>query len=122
SSRRRARSPLTSLRDRAKASLPRNLAVRLVLIGAPSDRSFLFSAVRALGMSGLGPAPTCEDVPMVFRLLTRRVGPVGLAMTSYDVWRRIPHSQRKQIVKAVRTHGPRVAAAAAAAAAKRRRR
>jgi hypothetical protein len=47
---------------------------------------------------------------MVRRLLTRRVGPVGLALTAYDIWRRIPRKQRKQILDAARKHGPRVAA------------
>jgi len=44
------------------------------------------------------------------RLLTRRAGPVGLALTAYDVWRRIPKRQRRQIIAATRKHGPRVAA------------
>jgi hypothetical protein len=43
------------------------------------------------------------------RLLTRRAGPVGIALTAYDIWRRIPKRQRKQIVAATRKHGPRVA-------------
>jgi len=44
------------------------------------------------------------------RLLTRRYGPVGLALTAWDIWRRLPPRQRKQIVKIARTHGPKVAA------------
>ena len=44
------------------------------------------------------------------RLLTRRAGPLGLALTAYDVWRRIPPKQRKQILDATRKHGPRLAA------------
>jgi hypothetical protein len=43
------------------------------------------------------------------RLLTRRAGPVGIALTAYDIWRRIPKRQRKQIIAATRKHGPRVA-------------
>jgi hypothetical protein len=46
------------------------------------------------------------------RLLLRRAGPVGLALTAYDIWRRIPRKQRKQIIEAARKHGPRVAAQA----------
>ena len=49
---------------------------------------------------------------MLGRLLLRRVGPVGLALTAYDVWRRIPAKQRAQLLKAARKHGPRVAAEA----------
>jgi hypothetical protein len=54
----------------------------------------------------------CEDdvVPRPLRLLTRRAGPIGLALTAFDVWRRIPKRQRRQIVAATRKHGPRVAA------------
>ena len=44
------------------------------------------------------------------RLLTRRAGPVGIALTAYDLWRRIPKRQRRQIVALTRKHGPRVAA------------
>jgi len=41
------------------------------------------------------------------------MGPVGLALTAYDVWRRIPKRQRRQIVAVARKHGPRAAAALA---------
>jgi hypothetical protein len=44
--------------------------------------------------------------------LTRRLGPVGLAMAAYDVWRRLPPKQRKQVAKLAAKHGPRVAAGA----------
>jgi hypothetical protein len=44
------------------------------------------------------------------RLVSRRAGPVGLALTAYDIWRRIPKRHRRQIVAATRKHGPRVAA------------
>ena len=44
------------------------------------------------------------------RLLTRRFGPVGLALTAWDIWRRLPPRQRKQIVNIARKHGPKVAA------------
>jgi hypothetical protein len=53
----------------------------------------------------------CEDgrVPRPLRLLTRRAGPIGLALTAFDIWRRIPKRQRRQIVQVTRKHGPRVA-------------
>jgi len=50
------------------------------------------------------------------RYVSRRFGAVGIALTAYDVWRRIPKRHRRQIVTAARKHGPRVAAAAARAA------
>lgn len=46
------------------------------------------------------------------RLITRRLGPVGLALTLYDLWRRLPPAQRKQLVDMTRKHGPRIAAKA----------
>jgi hypothetical protein len=49
-------------------------------------------------------------VPRPYRLLTRRVGPLGLALTAYDIWRRLPPKQRKQVADLARKHGPRVAA------------
>jgi hypothetical protein len=51
-------------------------------------------------------------MPTPFRLLTRRTGAVGLALTAYDIWRRIPPAQRRQILAVTRTHGPRLAASA----------
>ena len=45
-----------------------------------------------------------------FRLLTRRAGPIGLALTAYDIWRRIPPAQRRKLLAATRKHGPRIAA------------
>jgi hypothetical protein len=57
--------------------------------------------------------------------LVRRVGPVGLALTAWDIWRRLPPRQRKQIINIARRHGPKVAArvlrAGARARAARRR-
>jgi hypothetical protein len=41
--------------------------------------------------------------------LTKRLGPVGAALTLLDVWRRLPPKQRKWVTKQARTHGPRLA-------------
>jgi hypothetical protein len=41
-----------------------------------------------------------------------RPGPVGIAIALYDVWRRLPPKQRKQLLKLARKHGPKVAAKA----------
>jgi hypothetical protein len=41
--------------------------------------------------------------------LGRRAGPVGVALTAWDIWRRLPPRQRKQVVALARKHGPRVA-------------
>jgi hypothetical protein len=42
----------------------------------------------------------------VARLRRLRPGPVGLALTIFDVWRRLPPKQRKQVVNLARKHGP----------------
>jgi hypothetical protein len=41
--------------------------------------------------------------------LTKRLGPVGIALTAWDIWRRLPPTQRKQLLNAARKHGPKVA-------------
>lgn len=40
----------------------------------------------------------------------RRTGTIGLALTAWDIWRRIPKQHRRLIVRQARIHGPRVAA------------
>ena len=54
--------------------------------------------------------------------LTRRVGPVGAALTIWDIWRRLPPKQRRWVAKQVRAHGPRIAKQALNAQRNRRRR
>jgi hypothetical protein len=44
------------------------------------------------------------------RLGKLRPGPVGIAITLYDVWRRLPPKQRKQALTLARKHGPKAAA------------
>jgi hypothetical protein len=51
-------------------------------------------------------------VPLPLKLLTRRAGPVGLVLTAYDIWRRLPPKQRKRLVAEARKQGPRIASAA----------
>jgi hypothetical protein len=40
--------------------------------------------------------------------LARAAGPIGLALSAYDVWRRLPPRHRQLIARQVRKHGPRV--------------
>jgi hypothetical protein len=56
------------------------------------------------------------------RLTTRRIGPVGVALTLWDVWRRLPPKQRRWMMQQARTHGPRIAKQAVAAQRARRKR
>ena len=41
----------------------------------------------------------------------RPTSPLGVAMTAFELWRRLPPSQRKRLMKVTREHGPKVAAA-----------
>ena len=50
------------------------------------------------------PPPWLDFVPL------RGAGPVAVALTAWDIWRRIPKQHRKLIVHQARKHGPRVAA------------
>ena len=60
-------------------------------------------------------------VPRLHHLITRKMGPVGLALTAFDIWRRIPKKQRRQIIAQARKHGPRLAKAAVERQRRRRR-
>jgi hypothetical protein len=54
--------------------------------------------------------------------LTPRVGPIGIALTAWDIWRRLPPRQRKQVLDIARKHGPKVAARVMQARARSRAR
>ena len=43
-----------------------------------------------------------------FSRLGRRAGPVGVALTAWDLWRRLPPKQRKALLKAAKKHGPKI--------------
>jgi len=45
----------------------------------------------------------------VTRLVSRRAGPVGMALTAWDLWRRIPPQHRRRIMRQARKHGPEIA-------------
>jgi hypothetical protein len=57
--------------------------------------------------------------------LPGRVGPLGLALTAYDVWRRLPPRHRRLVLKQARRYGPLIAGqalkSARAAAATRKK-
>ena len=42
--------------------------------------------------------------------LRPRIGPLGIALTLWDVYRRLPPRQRKQLLELARKHGPTAAA------------
>lgn len=61
-------------------------------------------------------------MPGPIRLLTRRAGPLGLALTAWDIWRRLPPKQRQRLIQGARKHAPTVARAMNDARKKRPRR
>jgi hypothetical protein len=52
--------------------------------------------------------------------LTRGLGPISIALTAWDIWRRLPPQQRRQLINLARRHGPKVAAYVMAARARAR--
>jgi hypothetical protein len=59
---------------------------------------------------------------MAGRFRKLRPTPWALAIGAWDIWRRLPAQQRRQLLSLARKHGPKLAARAAKAAADRRRR
>ncbi len=55
------------------------------------------------------------------RLSKFRPTPWALTVAVWDIYRRLPPAQRKQLVKLARKHGPKLAARAAKAASSRPR-
>ena len=52
----------------------------------------------------------------------RGLGPISIALTAWDIWRRLPPAQRRQLMNLARRHGPTVAAYVMAARARARER
>jgi hypothetical protein len=50
------------------------------------------------------------------------MGPIGIVLTAFDIWRRIPPKHRRMIIAEARKHAPRLARAAAEKRRRRRRR
>ena len=61
-------------------------------------------------------------MPRVRYLLYRRLGPLGLVLTAWDVWKRLPAPVRRRVVHAATKRGPTVAASLRKAADRRARR
>jgi hypothetical protein len=47
--------------------------------------------------------------------------PLAAGLLAYSLWQKLPPAQRRLLLEAARTHGPRIAAAAATAAKARKR-
>jgi hypothetical protein len=59
---------------------------------------------------------------MAGRFSKLRPSPWALTIAAWDIWRRLPPAQRRQLLKLARKHGPGLAARAARTATARRRR
>jgi hypothetical protein len=58
---------------------------------------------------------------MAGRFRRLRPGPWAVAVAAWDIWRRLPPQQRRQVMTLARKHGPKVAAKAVKAARGRRK-
>ena len=88
-------------RDRARAALRE---------GVPAGGRTPSRLGRLSGRRGRSNWHPC--VVRVSRLFTRRLGPIGLALTAYDVWRLLPKRHRRLLLQ--RSRGLAFALAAAA--------
>jgi hypothetical protein len=82
---------------------------RVILARALSERkpSRFEERSRALGRllvidSGLGES---SHMFLIRSLLLRRLGPLGVALTAYDLWRRVPERRRRQFYASGRLYG-----------------
>ncbi|MBD0348145.1 MAG: hypothetical protein ICV59_03255 [Thermoleophilia bacterium] len=48
-------------------------------------------------------------MPRVRYLLYRRLGPLGLVLTAWDIWKRLPPPVRRRILHAATKRGPMIA-------------
>ena len=58
---------------------------------------------------------------MVGKIRKLRPTPWALTIAAWDIWRRLPPAQRRQLLILARQHGPKLAARATKAATNRRR-
>ena len=61
-------------------------------------------------------------MPRVRYLLYRRLGPLGVVLTAWDIWKRLPAPVRRRILHAATKRGPTVAETLRRAADRRPRR
>jgi hypothetical protein len=63
----------------------------------------------------------CQDQDMAGKFRKLRPSPWAITIAAWDIYRRLPPAQRRQLVNLARKHGPKLAARAARASASRRR-
>jgi predicted Fe-S protein YdhL (DUF1289 family) len=81
----------------------------------------LFSAGEWNGMSSTASNAIWKDQDMAAKFRKLRPTPWALTIALWDVWRRLPPQQQRQVMKLVGKHGPRLAAKAASKARRYRR-
>jgi hypothetical protein len=63
----------------------------------------------------------CQDQDMAGKFRKLRPSPWAITIAAWDIYRRLPPAQRRQLVNLARKHGPKLAARAARASTSRRR-
>ena len=64
----------------------------------------------------------CQDQGMAKGFRRLRPTPWALTIAAWDIWRRLPPKQRRQILNVARKHGPKVASRVLKASARARSR
>jgi hypothetical protein len=100
----------------ARASRATTATVTVTTVVTATTATTAIKAITAKADTTTGRSTSIPPMPR----LTRRAGTLGLALTVWDVWQRIPPRQRKQIVKHARRHGPKLAALLVQTQARRR--
>lgn len=89
------------------------------MLPAPEDGGHGEACEQVAAVSRRADLGICEDDPMA-KLRKFRPTPWALTVAAWDIWRRLPPAQRRQLMKLARKHGPQLAARAAKVASRRR--
>jgi hypothetical protein len=83
---------------------------------------FRFKSVKTLawGTERRRTGLICEDWAMARGFRRLRPTPWALTIAAWDIWRRLPPEQRRQLLLLARRHGPKLASRAAKSARRRR--
>jgi hypothetical protein len=64
------------------------------------------TAIRAVTTTAAAGATATTNIPGVVRYGLRRAGALGVALTVWDVWSRLPKRHRRMIINQARIYGP----------------
>jgi hypothetical protein len=89
-------------------------------MGTTPTRALPASVIRRTsGGDGAATVTICQDQEMARGFRKFRPTPWALTIAAWDIWRRLPPQQRRQLMTLARKHGPKLAAKAAKSARRR---